>query len=605
MPASPLFNFSGFGSFDPGKQFADPFLDYMSSQMPRTMVDVLRWCEAAWIHGANGTYRQACQRISRFFLTEIEYSDTSDEGDSTRWKDFHNNTLRLFDCLGNLGDDFLCYGNSFSSVYIPFHRFLSCPRCKLERPIRWWDYEFHDGKFISKEPCKGHSGKKNCGWKGVLKRKDRPSLNEKDVKIIRWSPHNMVMMFNPISYQTKYLMNIPKDIVAAVQAGEKFWLESLPWKFVQCCIQNKKFEFYPGVVFHMKEDTVAGIHNAGWGLPRVLSTLRQLYYLQVLKRQDEAIALDYIIPLRVITPAPIGKTDPLQTVNQARFRASVDHMLRQRRKDPAAWNVMPYPISYEAHGAEAKNMSPVELKTLGTDEFLNAIGIPAEMYRATLTMQAAPMALRLFSQSWGHWVSNINGWLDWSCDIISSAFSWDKCSARMKPSTLADDIELRQIQMQMAAARQISYTTAVGPLGIDMKKEVDRIMEEDKLRMQAQDKFQRDIENRQAQGLLSPGKGAATAMSMGQPAGAGGAPAGGGGMGALQTEGMGPGDMRQQAMEIANQLVRMPSNIQRRQILSQIRASSETMHALVKSKMQEIRSQAGSQGRDALASGAM
>ena len=49
--------------------FPDPFFDYASTQMPRSLYDVLRWCEFIWM--TNGTYRTACQRIVRYFLTKI------------------------------------------------------------------------------------------------------------------------------------------------------------------------------------------------------------------------------------------------------------------------------------------------------------------------------------------------------------------------------------------------------------------------------------------------------------------------------------------------------------------------------------------------------
>jgi len=66
--------------------------------------------------------------------------------------------------------------------------------------------------------------------------------------------------------------------------------------------------------------------------------------------------------------------------------------------------------------------------------------------------------------------------------------------------------------------------------------------------------------------------------------------------------GASPSDVKAQAMDLANQLVRMPYGA-RRQALAQIRAGSETMWALVKAQLTQVRQQAGSMGRQALEQG--
>ena len=57
---------SGRGS----EAFPDPFCDVASLHMPETMSDALKWCE--FIFMSNGVYRQACDRIVSYFITEIE-----------------------------------------------------------------------------------------------------------------------------------------------------------------------------------------------------------------------------------------------------------------------------------------------------------------------------------------------------------------------------------------------------------------------------------------------------------------------------------------------------------------------------------------------------
>ena len=66
--------------------FPNPFYDYASTQMPRTLYDVMRFCEYLWYR--DGTYRMAAQRVVRYFLTSIELEGGSDD-EKENWDQFN------------------------------------------------------------------------------------------------------------------------------------------------------------------------------------------------------------------------------------------------------------------------------------------------------------------------------------------------------------------------------------------------------------------------------------------------------------------------------------------------------------------------------------
>ena len=63
------------------------------------------------------------------------------------------------------------------------------------------------------------------------------------------------------------------------------------------------------------------------------------------------------------------------------------------------------------------------------------------------------------------------------------------------------------------------------------------------------------------------------------------------------TVGATPGDVNEQADQLAQQLLFATPPTQVRSALAQIKASNPTLYALVKAKMQEYRQQAASQGQ--------
>jgi len=580
--------------------FPDPWCDYASLEMPRTLRNVLQWCEHIWLN--NGTFRTACERTVRYFLTQIEIKDVSDQ-EAKKWREYLNESVNVIDLLANLGDDFMCYGNVFSSLYVPFDRFLICKKCGLERPIQKVDYTFGKNyQFTGTCP--------KCKHKGIFERRDRRAAEDETLRIIRWDPHSIIIQYNPLSHDVEYRWRIPESFKREIRDGNPFYLRTTHWEFIEAVRDDKLFRFNDKMFHHFKEETLSGIRVMGWGIPRLVSNFKQAYYIQVLKRYNEALALDYIVPFRVLTPSAGSsrEADPILHQNLGAYNSKVMNMVAEHRKDPATWHFLPFPINYSSLGGEGATMVPSEMINNALDEMLNAQGVPIDFYKGTMTLQAAPTALRLFQQTWPQLISGFNGWLTWFVQQTARIKNWEPPRVQLQPVTLADDLEKKNILMQLAAGNQISKQTAYAPLGIDVAEETRRIFDEQKETSELERDAQREMSEQQqmeeriatmergAAGAMPPG-GAGMPMGGGMPMGdpaMGGAPMGGapmGGGGGNNT----PQDMLVQAEQIANQLLQMPYEQRKSQML-QLKKSNEALHALVKSKMESIRQQAQSIG---------
>lgn len=589
--------------------FPDPYLDYASTQMPRSIYDVLRWCEYVWL--TYGTYRMALQRVVRYFLTRVELTDASDD-EKEKYEDFLENDIKIMDVLASAGDDLLGYGNSFVSVRVPFRRYLRCPKCSLERPVNKVRYKWLQWQFTAK--CENPK----CGYDGVHERLDRRSIEQDKLKVIHWSPHEIKMLYLPVMDKTVYLWDIPGWFKGEVKKGNTFYLESTPWEIIDAIREDKLFRFDEGVLYHMKETTLAGVRNFGWGIPRIMGNFKQAWYIQVLKRYNEAIALDYIIPFRVITPEPgtSREADPVLHMNMQSFQSRVLGMFRMHRRDPTTIHALPFAVQMQLLGAEGKELAPTDLLDKATDELLNAEGVPAEMYRGTLQWQALPVALRLFERTWVHLNTLNNGLLNWIFKRVSQLKNWENLKGRLQPVTLADDIEKKQIQLQLAAGQQISQQTALAPFGINVREEIKRMLQEEEYKQEQMAKFQeQQAQKQELQRTIqqgSAGQMPQQGMQPGQPGQGqpGQDPNAQGDPNAQQQpmqppmpsqmvggdqSGVTPGDLMQQAEQIAYQLLGMPYETRKSELLK-IKKSNETLHALIISKMKSIRQTAQSQG---------
>ena len=471
-----------------------------------------------------------------------------------------------------------CYGNVFVSIYFPFDRFLICPTCHTQYHIDTIAYKFNlkDASFTCTCP--------KCGHSGEFGRVDRRSPDRAGVNIIRWNPKRIRLRVHPISGTTEYFLQIDPTFVRKISESNRFYIKYTPWALLEYCSKaglngTALFKFNDDAIYHMKESTLAGLPIRGWGIPPILPNFKLAYYMQILRRYDEAIALDYIVPFRVLYPEGGTLTggmtqDPVQLMAMSTFSAHMQKLVANKRKNITDIQVAPFRIGYELIGGEAKALAPKESIAQALDELLNATGFPAELYKGSLSIQAFPVALRLFEKTWGTLVDGYNDLISWLLTKIARYYQWGEMTGRLRSVTLADDLERKALALQAAAGQDISKETAYQPLDIDYMEEQRRVIEE----QQAIQKLQQEaMEAAQAQEMGGGG-----ADGSGGPGGQAGAT---------------PGDVHQQAQELANQLLTQTPDSLRRGELIKIKHSNPTLHALVLQYMDEQRQEMARQGQ--------
>jgi len=575
MAASPYdYPKNGISNAGAGK-FPNPFFDIASEYIPTEIVNILEWSEYLYI--SMGTYRAAARRVVRYFLTEVTLDGESDS-EREDFNDFLNDKLHLLGELAQIGDDFMTYGNVFISLYFPFIRFLKCPKCGVEYVDKVIVYKFTK-KATFECTCK------KCGYSGEFEVEDRRSPSKDGVKIIRWNPKHIKLRYHPVSGKTRYFWQIPSDFMKKLEDGVRFYVEDTPKAILECIgtptkdSKVKLFEFAEESIYHLKESTLAGLPVVGWGIPPILPNFKLAYYIQVLRRADEAIALDYIIPFRVIFPemGPSPNQDAMISMAMSSFKGKMAEMVKNRRNDPTSIQVAPFKIGYQMLGGEGKTLTPKDNIAYAVDELLNALGFPAELYKGSLSIQAAPVALRLFEKTWGTLVDGYNDLIAWLLQRISRHYMWGNISGSLRSVTLADDLERKALSLQAAAGMDISKATAYQPFGIDYLEEQRRVVEE---QQSIQELQQASMEEQQAQQGLEGGAG-----------GGEGAPAGPGGQ-----AGATPGDVHEQAKQTAQTLLLQTPESLRRGELIKIKHSNPTLHALVIQEMDSMRQQMSSEG---------
>lgn len=608
----------GSSGLNPDGGFPSPFFDQATLHMPDQMRNALQYAE--YVFCSNGTYRMAQERIIAYFLTDVDISSGGGDkspGDDERekWENFFETVLHVKTALALLDLDVACYGNGFATLVAPFKRFLVSSKTKTLYAFREMaeneqfqlKYDASSNKFFAKDP----QTQQTCEFTIH----DEPDDLEQKLRIKTWSPHEIEIVADPWTGDCDYVWKIPDDYRRELQRGNLFMLERCPKEVLDAVQRRQWFKFAPGTLYHMKERTLSGISMRGWGLSRTLINFRDIWHVQVLRRFNEAIALDYIIPFRVITPEVRGGrgqaggeiSDPIRMTSLGDFNAQIRRMLRRRRRDPASWHALPFPIQYQALGGDAQQLAPHELLDQGQDILLNAAGTPAEMYRGTLQLQTAPVSLRLFEATHYGLVHNNNCFLAWVVDQVSRLLTFVPITATMRRVTHADDFNKQMAALQLFMGQQLSGETALRGLGFDWKSEMRQIAEEAKHQAELQANVQEEMDQAAYGEQIAKGQGGPGAPPAGAGAPAGGTPAGGDPAATGQLPSpvdtafsdpnvpITPDEMLSQAAALAQELLGLPAS-QRNSELRRLKQRNEVLHSLVTAQLEQIRSQARSAG---------
>jgi hypothetical protein len=585
-----------------------PWLDYATTVMPTSHSLILWWAQYLWL--TDGNFRTAFQRVGNHFITSISFPDL-DPDEENAFKDLFTKHLNYRREMQSCADEYLCYGNLFVSLYLPFKRYMICAHCGFEQPIKAcdWKLELSESRGLIWHRTKACS---QCGDKTPFRAKDRKDPDISRVRINRYSPFEINIGFNRHSQKKELYWRMPSQYRQEIRTGARIHIEDTPMEFLEAVAYGMDVKLDEESSFHLDETIVTGMDTKGWGVPRSVSNFRSAWLMQTINRADQAICLDYTIGMRAISPAQqAGQSDPLQVENMRLFQHRVKNMIEQHRVNPATYHTVPYPLNYQFMGGEGQNLLPADKLKFRHQEFLNSMGIPLEYHSMTLSAQAAPMALQLFENCWQAVPAMYNQLLTWIVKVCSRNFDLEETSILMKPTTIAFDEARKQILTQLMSANQVSPETALAPLGIDANDEIKKVFSHQKQVAKAQQKADEDAQEEQemgAAGQLNAAPGASALLQQ-QQQGAQGGGAGGGAGGAANGAAPDPSSpggaagqpksiqaMSDQADQLAGQLVSMPE-FDRKQQLKAIRESNKDLHALVIAKMEKVRSQAASQGQ--------
>ena len=471
-----------------GLGHSNPYFTYSQLFAPKRLKELFKMCEYLFYNSPH--IFAALRKFGEYPITEITY-DTDNAQLKEKQKSLLEKVIRAKEFLLKATLDKYIYGNSFTSMYQPFVRYLTCTKCKAATNIKHVDYSFTLQTLTFSFKCSSCGSQVTAGENNV---EDRKLMLTKDINFIRWDPKCIDIEHNPFTGESVYYYSIPADTAAQVRRGQKHIIDTTPWGFLQAIKEHKPFKFAPEAIFHMKFCAPAGV-NPQWGLPPLLPALDRFFYTQVLRKANEAIALEHLVPFRIVSPAPTSNNgDPIQSINLARWVDNMKKNVQDWRNDPLHIMYAPIPVAVSQLNGQGRALLTLGEVQEAEKSLVAALGIPLEFLYGGLTGQGMSATLRMIENQLATHVSDLTDLLQWMDDSCSKFLGWESVPVGLIPFRMVDDTEKKGMVMQLWQAGKQGMTQSISDSTIAELNDIDTVKEDNRIKEDAIRTARRDQE---------------------------------------------------------------------------------------------------------------
>lgn len=455
-----------------------PYRNYSQIFTPKDLKALFKFCEYLFYNSPH--IYAALRKFGEYPITNITY-DTENQSLKQKHQFLLEKVFKVRSLLIQYTLDKYIYGNTFTSMYQPFMRYIKCPGCGIMSHIKSLNYKYEPQKVNFSYTCP------ECKKAVIATRKDIIDKKQplpRRITFVRWDPKLMDIDHNEITGESDYYYTLPPQLLRKIRTGQPKTIDSLPLGFLEAAKDNNKFLFAKGAIYHMKVSGPAGI-TPEWGLPPLLSVMSRFHYTEILRKANEAIALDHMVPLRVLHPAQAtGGADPIVQMAMTKWADNMKANVKKWRTDPLHIMYSPVPLGSTQMGGQGRALLTLGEVQESEKGIVAALGVPIEFLYGGLTGAGMSATLRMIENQLETHVQDLLDVLQWIDDSSAKFLGWERLDVGMTKFKMVDDetakTTIQNIWLQTMAQGKpiISDSTILELLDLDPKKEQDKIKQE-------------------------------------------------------------------------------------------------------------------------------
>ncbi|MCS4157639.1 hypothetical protein [Salinibacter ruber] len=502
--------------FYPSKLFS--MADY---HMPDNIKEIFRFCR--YLVMSDPIVSGAVHKMAEAPVTQVVYEHES-EPVKNKYQELFEQQLNVREKFLEAGIDLAVYSNAFLSLRVPVQRYLISPNAngtseiaknelkkqaeqvrKGQRPEAELDQKVAEN---AEEPTNGHQlpdryKAKNINWsmtgdgrfKGkcpktgkevIFERQDRYYPSAQNLSIKKWDPNQIEIHHNEVTGENRYYYQLQHDTKELIKDNNRWHLNNDPWEYIKAAREDRNVRIKEERLHHLSNVKVSGAFN-GWGIPRLYSAFKLIFYYMTLLRSNEQVARGKIQDLDILFPqSQSGMLDPVAAMPGSSFKKNVKSILKNWRDDPNFVGVSPIPVgNVKAFGKGRMQLITEELQPIFR-MITTAMGIPYELLFGGGKYSGMAVQQRLFSAQTGLHAERFNEALDFFQDQVVANLGEEQFPSSMnmhlKDYEGPDDQKRKKTRAQAAMNNMLSLSTFFEDQGLDPESEWQK-MEEDAKRM--------------------------------------------------------------------------------------------------------------------------
>lgn len=452
-------------------KYPNPFFDLSKNYIPKDVKSLFKWCRMFFYK--NEFINQVIHKLAEYPITDLLFEEVEDDNIRDKYNILFRHQFKVKSLLRDIGLDYYTFGNSFIITSLDFIRWLTCPLCQesfqalktSEKVVKFQKFKYRGTCPSCKAPV------------DEFIVEDRELIGPKHLKFLRLNPESVEIEYANFTGRVNYYLGIDPRIRKDVQLGIRKKVDYTPWIFIEAVKENKKIKLDKSNLYHFKASTLAE-DDMGWGKPPLLPSLGMIWYTQTLRRANEAIAAEHILPKRMISPASGNTADPF-AVDLGRWRGAMEDQLQRWRKDENHVAIMPIPINTQSLGGDGKILMLHQELRFNEENIINAMGVPLEFIKGGASWTGSSVSLRIVENAFMNYREDLADFLNYFIlDKISQFLDYPRVKVKFRKLRMSDDSESKDLALRTAMNGWLSPTTLLSELGFDTRADQHQRIED-------------------------------------------------------------------------------------------------------------------------------
>jgi hypothetical protein len=342
-----------------------------------------------------------------------------------------------------------------------------------------------DAKFTFRS-CKFYLTCPACGHSGEAEVVDQYLRTPHGTRLVLWNPEDIDIQYNEVTAETSYYYSLPGHVKTAIMVGKREIVTKSPQVYIDAVRQGKSIVLDSENVYHLRRPTIlTGRLNRGWGVPLLLPVLKDTFYLQLMKKAQEAVLLERLLPLNIISPASATPgANPYELVNLSSWREHVMNEIMRWRRDPLYIPVMPLPVGHQTLGGDGRALLLNQEMRLVAESIIAGMGCPPELIFGGMSWSGSNVSLRMLENVFLRYLSGLLRFVKMFVIRRTAAhLKVPTVDVRFKKFKMADDVQRKAYMFQLNQSKLVSDTTLQQEADVNPEEEDALLRSEVKRRL--------------------------------------------------------------------------------------------------------------------------